>query len=113
MLLNVLSKAASVIGDIISDPIGFLGNLVDGVKSGVIDRDYFTIKVPKGATKGEHYGVVWVQQRAKPKRGASFGVSEEARVGIRNSRVAFCHPKSTGGVLTEIVQPAVAWTCDA
>lgn len=28
------------------------------------------------------------------------------RVGIRGSRVAFCHPRSTGGVLTEIVQPA-------
>jgi len=28
------------------------------------------------------------------------------RVGIRNSKVAFLHPKSTGGVLTEIVQPA-------
>jgi hypothetical protein len=36
MLLNVLSKAASVIGDIIADPIGFLGNLVEGVKSGVL-----------------------------------------------------------------------------
>ncbi len=35
MLLNVLAKAADVIGDIISDPIGFLGNLVDGVKSGI------------------------------------------------------------------------------
>lgn len=35
MLLNVLAKAASVIGDIIADPIGFLGNLVDGVKNGV------------------------------------------------------------------------------
>jgi hypothetical protein len=35
MLLNVLAKAASVIGDIISDPIGFLGNLIDGVKSGL------------------------------------------------------------------------------
>ena len=34
MLLNVLSKAADVIGDIITDPIGFLGNLVDGVKDG-------------------------------------------------------------------------------
>ena len=30
----------------------------------------------------------------------------EPRVGIRNSRVAFLHPKSTGGVLTELVQPA-------
>jgi hypothetical protein len=35
MLLNVLAKAAEVIGDIITDPIGFLGNLVDGVKSGL------------------------------------------------------------------------------
>lgn len=30
------------------------------------------------------------------------------RTGIRGSRVAFCHPRSTGGVLTEIVQPAEA-----
>jgi methylmalonyl-CoA/ethylmalonyl-CoA epimerase len=30
------------------------------------------------------------------------------RTGIRNSRVAFVHPKSSGGVLTEIVQPAEA-----
>jgi methylmalonyl-CoA/ethylmalonyl-CoA epimerase len=28
------------------------------------------------------------------------------RVGIRESRVAFLHPRSTGGVLTEIVEPA-------
>jgi len=28
------------------------------------------------------------------------------RRGIRDSRVAFLHPRSTGGVLTEIVQPA-------
>jgi hypothetical protein len=27
-------------------------------------------------------------------------------VGIRGSRVAFLHPKSTDGVLTEIVEPA-------
>jgi methylmalonyl-CoA/ethylmalonyl-CoA epimerase len=27
-------------------------------------------------------------------------------VGVRNSRVAFVHPRSTGGVLTEIVEPA-------
>ena len=30
----------------------------------------------------------------------------EPRVGIRESRVAFLHPRSTGGVLTEIVEPA-------
>jgi hypothetical protein len=35
MLLSVLSKAADVISDIISDPIGFLGNLVSGVMQGL------------------------------------------------------------------------------
>ncbi len=33
-------------------------------------------------------------------------IDERPRAGIRNSRVAFLHPASTGGVLTEIVQPA-------
>jgi len=33
-------------------------------------------------------------------------IDSEARVGIRGSRVAFLHPKATGGVLTEIVEPA-------
>jgi methylmalonyl-CoA/ethylmalonyl-CoA epimerase len=33
-------------------------------------------------------------------------IDREARVGIRGSRVAFLHPRSTGGVLTEIVEPA-------
>jgi len=33
-------------------------------------------------------------------------IDETPRVGIRNSRVAFVHPAATGGVLTEIVQPA-------
>lgn len=33
-------------------------------------------------------------------------IDETARVGIRGSRVAFVHPGSTGGVLTELVEPA-------
>ena len=33
-------------------------------------------------------------------------IDEHPRQGIRNSRVAFVHPTGTGGVLTEIVQPA-------
>ncbi len=33
-------------------------------------------------------------------------IDTEARTGIRRSRVAFVHPRSTGGVLTEIVEPA-------
>jgi methylmalonyl-CoA/ethylmalonyl-CoA epimerase len=31
-------------------------------------------------------------------------IDERPRTGIRNSRVAFVHPRSTGGVLTEIVE---------
>lgn len=33
-------------------------------------------------------------------------IDREPRVGIRNSRVAFLHPKSTGKVLTELTEPA-------
>jgi methylmalonyl-CoA epimerase len=33
-------------------------------------------------------------------------IDESARIGIRGSKVAFLHPASSGGVLTEIVQPA-------
>lgn len=32
-------------------------------------------------------------------------IDERPRTGIRGSRVAFVHPKSTGSVLTEIVEP--------
>jgi methylmalonyl-CoA/ethylmalonyl-CoA epimerase len=33
-------------------------------------------------------------------------IDREPRRGIRRSRVAFLHPRSTGGVLTEVVEPA-------
>jgi methylmalonyl-CoA/ethylmalonyl-CoA epimerase len=33
-------------------------------------------------------------------------IDEEPRVGIRSSRVAFLHPAASGGVLTELVEPA-------
>jgi methylmalonyl-CoA epimerase len=35
-------------------------------------------------------------------------IDSEPRRGIRDSQVAFLHPRSTGGVLTEIVQPPEA-----
>jgi len=35
-------------------------------------------------------------------------IDSEPRHGIRDSQVAFLHPRSTGGVLTEIVQPSDA-----
>jgi methylmalonyl-CoA/ethylmalonyl-CoA epimerase len=34
-------------------------------------------------------------------------IDETPRTGIRGSRVAFLHPAGSGGVLTEIVQPAM------
>jgi methylmalonyl-CoA epimerase len=33
-------------------------------------------------------------------------IDQAPRIGIRRSRVAFVNPRSTGGVLTEIVEPA-------
>ena len=40
-------------------------------------------------------------------RAAGLGlIDERPRTGIRGSRVAFMHPRATGGVLTELVQPA-------
>ena len=33
-------------------------------------------------------------------------IDKQPRRGIRGSRVAFLHPKATGGVLTELVEPA-------
>lgn len=35
-------------------------------------------------------------------------IDERPRLGIRGSRVAFLHPQATGGVLTEVVEPARA-----
>ena len=40
-------------------------------------------------------------------REAGIGLIDKTpRVGIRGSRVAFLHPRSTAGVLTELVEPA-------
>jgi methylmalonyl-CoA/ethylmalonyl-CoA epimerase len=39
-------------------------------------------------------------------RDAGIGlIDERPRIGIRGARVAFLHPRSTGGVLTELVEP--------
>ncbi len=43
------------------------------------------------------------------KRSGTELIDEQPRVGIRDSRVAFLHPRATGGVLTEIVQPAAGY----
>ena len=33
-------------------------------------------------------------------------IDEQPRAGVQGSRVAFVHPRATGGVLTELVEPA-------
>ena len=45
--------------------------------------DLVTIKVPQGATRGEHYAVIWVQQASYIRTVNGFGVNDVARVGIR------------------------------
>jgi methylmalonyl-CoA epimerase len=53
------------------------------------------------------YGVEDIDAALERLSGAGLRlIDPEPRVGIRGSRVAFLHPRSTGGVLTEIVQPA-------
>jgi methylmalonyl-CoA/ethylmalonyl-CoA epimerase len=53
------------------------------------------------------YRVVSVQDTLDACAGAGLRLIDKTpRTGIRGSRVAFLHPSSTGGVLTEIVQPA-------
>jgi hypothetical protein len=52
--------------------------------AGTSVMDRITIKVPRGATRGEHYGVIWVQQVARARASRSgFGVTEISRVGVR------------------------------
>jgi hypothetical protein len=45
--------------------------------------DLVTIRVPKVATRGEHYGVIWVQQTSKVRQSNGVAVKEINRVGIR------------------------------
>jgi hypothetical protein len=52
--------------------------------AGASVMDMITIRVPQGATRGEHYGVIWVQQTAKVRsRDPQSGVTEVSRVGVR------------------------------
>jgi hypothetical protein len=45
--------------------------------------DLITIRVPKIATKGEQYGVIWVQQSSHTRMRNGFEITEINRVGIR------------------------------
>jgi methylmalonyl-CoA/ethylmalonyl-CoA epimerase len=51
------------------------------------------------------YGTDDIDSALDAVRGAGLElIDERPRTGIRGSRVAFLHPKSTGGVLTELVE---------
>ena len=51
------------------------------------------------------YGTDDIDSALEAVRGAGLRlIDERPRIGIRGSRVAFLHPKSTGGVLTELVE---------
>jgi methylmalonyl-CoA/ethylmalonyl-CoA epimerase len=46
-----------------------------------------------------------IQQELQEKQHAGFeAINKEAKVGADNKRIAFLHPKSTGGVLVELCQ---------
>jgi methylmalonyl-CoA epimerase len=52
------------------------------------------------------YAVADIEATLEELAGAGIELIDESpRTGIRGSRVAFLHPRSTGGVLTEIVEP--------
>jgi len=52
------------------------------------------------------YAVADIEATLEQLSGAGIElIDARPRVGIRGSRVAFLHPRSTGGVLTEIVEP--------
>jgi methylmalonyl-CoA/ethylmalonyl-CoA epimerase len=53
------------------------------------------------------YGTDDIEQALDSVRSAGLQlIDEQPRIGIQSSRVAFLHPKSTGGVLTELVEAA-------
>ena len=53
------------------------------------------------------YGTDDIESALDALRGAGMRlIDEQPRIGIRGARVAFLHPKSTGGVLTELVEAA-------
>lgn len=45
--------------------------------------DMVTIRVPRGATRGEHYGMIWFQQTAHARATSGVRIKQVVRVGIR------------------------------
>jgi hypothetical protein len=45
--------------------------------------DLVTIRVPPGATRMEHYGIIWAQQAATIRASSTIAIKDVARVGVR------------------------------
>ncbi len=45
--------------------------------------DMITIRVPRAPTRGEHYGVIWVQQEARDRTAGGVALNVVSRVGVR------------------------------
>jgi hypothetical protein len=91
--LTVYSDAAYIANGMFTGYAGATRNELTGwisvqhravtLAPGASAMDTITIKVPAGATRGEHYGIVWVQQAAQPRSVTGFRLIEVSRVGIR------------------------------
>jgi len=53
------------------------------LRPGGREMDMITIRVPRIATRGEHYGVIWVQQHARARTASGVAINEVTRVGVR------------------------------
>ena len=53
------------------------------LRPGGREMDMVTIRVPRIATRGEHYGVIWVQQEGHARTASGVRINEVTRVGIR------------------------------
>ena len=92
-LFSVYPDAAQIVGGLFVGDSGATRNeLTDWISvqhptvdlaAGKSAMDTITIKVPRGATRGEHYGAIWVQQTAKSDKKSGFGLTEISRVGVR------------------------------
>lgn len=53
------------------------------LRAGQSATDLVTIRVPRDATSGEHYGVVWAEQAQSVRAGRHVTIRDVARVGVR------------------------------
>jgi hypothetical protein len=89
----VYPAAAQIAGGVFTGAAGRAGNELTGwvtvrhpsvtLGPGQSAMDLVTIRVPPGATRGEHYGVVWAVQSEAVPVSPHVTITDVARVGIR------------------------------